>query len=369
MTQAQSLGSARQSRAQDVIESAALGQVVRALARVAAAEEDGSAYIGASVDLLRQAGWLVDDGATAPDVTALRLARVGGANLSVGRLWEGHVNALHLARVHGDRRAAAEVERLVNQGALLGVWGADGAPPVEPAADGTTLAGAKIFASGLGVVTHALVTVSSGPEVRLGLVDVGDPARADASQWRMQGMRATASGRYDFDGIALRDILWLGGPGDYLQEPHFIGGVWRIAALQVGGALGLLEATAATLRALGRLDAPAQMARLSAASIRALGAAALVTRAAHAAAPGAPQAPQEAAALSASARLLTEDVGLEAVRVAEQCVGLAHFADGSVTGRKARDLSVYLRQAARDAFQARVGEACFAREGGLWAML
>jgi alkylation response protein AidB-like acyl-CoA dehydrogenase len=182
-------------------------------------------------------------------------------------------------------------------------------------------------------------------------------------------MRATASGRYDFDGIPIGDVTWLGGSGDYLREPRFVGGVWRIAALQVGGALGLLDATAAGLRARDRLGAPAQMARLSAVSIHALGASALVTRAARAAAPGAPQSPEEAAALSAAARLLTEETGLDAIRAAEQCVGLAHFEDGSVTGRKARDLSVYLRQAARDAFQIRVGEACFGTEGGLWKLM
>jgi len=346
-----------------------LDRIVTALEARAAPEEDGTSDIGASIALLREAGWLDDDGTEDPGLTAARLGRVGAANLPVGRLWEGHVNALLLARVHGDAREAAGIEALVRRGALLGVWGADGATPVVPSPDGSALRGFKDFASGLGTVTHAVVTVSSGPEVRLGLVDVRDPARADASTWRMRGMRATASGRYDLDGIPLGDVTWLGGPGDYLKEPHFVGGVWRIAALQVGGALGLLDATAAELRARDRLGAPAQMARLSTASIRALGAAALVTSAANAAAPGASRAPEEAAALSAAARLLTEETGLDTIRAAEQCLGLAHFGDGSVTGRKARDLSVYLRQAARDAFQARVGEACFGTEGGLWTIL
>ena len=345
-----------------------LDQIAAALDAAADAEETGAADIAVSVALLRQAGWLSDDGASDPALTAVRLRRVGAANLSVGRLWEGHINALYLARVHGDATARARVESLVGGGALLGVWGADGATPVVPSEDEATLTGHKLFASGLGTVSHAVVTVSSGPQVRLGLVDVRDTARADASGWQMQGMRATASGRYEFEGIAKRDILWLGGPGDYLKEPHFVGGVWRIGALQIGGALGLLDAAAADLRGRDRLDAPAQMARLSSVAIRALGASALVTRAAVAAAPGAVQSPEESAALSAAARLLTEEIGLEAIRAVEQCLGLAHFAEGSPTGRKARDLSVYLRQAARDAFQTRVGEACFKREGDLWAM-
>jgi alkylation response protein AidB-like acyl-CoA dehydrogenase len=346
-----------------------LDTISETLAAAADSEETGGASIGTSIALLRWAGWLADDGASDPDLTVRRLCRAGAANLPVGRLWEGHVNALYLSRAHADADTAARIGVLAADGAVLGVWGADGDPAVAPSPNGNTLVGHKNFASGLGIVTHAVITVSSGPQVRLGLVDVRDMARADASVWRMQGMRATASGRYDFDGIALRDILWIGGPGDYLTEPHFVGGVWRIAALQIGGALGLLDAAATILRERDRLDAPAQLARLSTVAIRALGASALTTRAAHAAVPGAALEPSDAAAISAAARLLTEEVALDAIRAVEQCLGLAHFEDGAVTGRRARDLAVYLRQAARDAFQTRVGEACFAREGAVWTLL
>ena len=343
-------------------------RIARTLDAAAIREEAGTADISASLLMLRQAGWLDDDGMTDPAVTACRLQRVGAANLPVGRLWEGHVNGLYLARVHGDPPAAARVQALMGDGAILGVWGADGAQPVRPAPDGLTLEGHKIFASGLGTVTHAVVTVSSGPDVRLGVIDVRAPARAEPEAWQMLGMQATASGRYIFDGVKLRDVIWLGRPGCYVTEPHFVGGVWRIAALQAGAAVGLLQTAAATLRQRDRLSAPAQMARLSAAAIRSLAAAALVTRAAKAAAPNAAKAADRAPILSAAARLATEEAALDALRAVEQSLGLAHFEDGSLTGRKARDLSVYLRQAARDALQTRVGEACFDTEDRLWTL-
>jgi alkylation response protein AidB-like acyl-CoA dehydrogenase len=343
-------------------------EVASVLADAAPAEEAGSADIADSVAVLRQASWLGDDGTSDPAQTVERLRRVGAVNLSVGRLFEGHINALYLAHVHGDARAVAQVNRLVTQGAFLGVWGADGAVPVDLSPDGATLVGQKNFASGLGTVSYAVVTVCSGPDVRLALVDVRDDKRGDPSVWQMQGMRATASGRYDFDGIPVDEILWLGNSGNYLVEPHFVGGVWRIAALQIGGALGLVDAAAASLRARDRLAAPAQMARLSNVAIRALGASALVTRAAIAAAPGAVQTPDQSAAISAAARLLTEEVALDAIRTVEQCLGLGHFEESSATSRQARDLAVYLRQAARDAFQTRVGEACFAQEDRLWTL-
>ncbi len=345
-----------------------LVRIAQELEAAAPAQEAGHSDIGVSIATLRRAGWLADDGSDDPAMTAMRLRRVGAANLSVGRLWEGHINALYLAHVHGAAAVSAQVDRDVADGAILGVWGADGATPVTRDASSGVLRGEKVFASGLGTVTQAVVTVNSGHRVRLALVDVRDPVRADPSAWAMQGMRATASGRYDLEGIAADGITWIGGPGDYLTEPHFIGGVWRIAALQIGGTIGLLDCAASDLRDRGRLDAPAQMARLSAVAIRAVGASALVTRAAAAASHGATD-PETAAALSAAARLLTEEVGLDAIRAVEQCLGLAHFADGSDTGRKARDLAVYMRQAARDAFQERVGRACFGAEGALWAML
>ena len=345
--------------------AAATTRLCQSLDAAAAAEEAGDSAIGASLHQLRAAGWLDDDGTANPALTADRLRRVGAANLPVGRLWEGHMNALYLVRVHGDATARQRVRQLVAAGAILGVWGADGAEPVVPGDDGM-LQGHKVFASGLGTVTHAVVTVSSGPMVRLGVIDVRDAGRADPTVWAMSGMQATASGRHDCAGVPLSEVIWLGEPGAYVTEPHFIGGVWRIAALQVGAALGLLDAAATVLRQRDRLAAPAQMARLSAVAIAALSASALVTRAALAAVPDGEEAAQRAPILSAAARLATEEIALDAIRAVEQSVGLAHFADGAVTGRKARDLSVYLRQAARDAFQTRVGEACFKEEGVLW---
>lgn len=334
------------------------------LRATAPAEKDCTADIAASISALADAGMMLDDGTADPAVTARALMRVGAANLPVGRLWEGHVNALYLVRVHGGARVLAGIAGLVRKGAVLGVWGADGPDPVRTG--DATLTGGKLFASGLGTVTHAVVTVDSGPQVRLGLVDVRDGARGDPGVWRMMGMQATASGACDLNGIPLADVTWLGGPGDYLIEPHFVGGVWRIAALQAGAAIGLLDAVADVLRARGRLDAPPQIGRLADVMVRAMAAAALVMRAASAVVDG---APDDAVTLSAAARLSTEEVGLDAIRAAEQCLGLAHFAEGSETGRMARDLAVYMRQAARDALVQRVGAAAFAGDGAVWRLV
>lgn len=345
---------------------AAAGQVpsdlLQDLLTAASGEEAGTQPIGRSIDLLRAAGMLTDDGATDPAATARALMRVGGANLSVGRLWEGHINALRLIGLYGAPQLKGTVRRQIANGAVLGVWGADGEVPVAPS-DGH-LTGNKCYASGLGTVSHAVVTVSSGPQVRLALIDVTNMKRADASVWQMPGMKATASGTYDFTDLPVDALNWVGDPGDYLNEPHFVGGVWRIAALQVGAAAGLLDRAAARLRAMGRMQAEPQKARLMTVLMRAWAGMALVERAASATMDRDMTAEQVVSAAIA-ARLFTEDVALDTIRAVEQSLGLQHFSADADTGRMARDLSVYLRQAARDAFMQRAADFALGKENNI----
>ena len=79
------------------------------------------------------------------------LRRLGGASLPLGRLYEGHVNAVKLVAAHGSAVAAEAMGRAVRAGALGGVWTVD-APdaPARLLGDGAglRLAGAKVLASG-----------------------------------------------------------------------------------------------------------------------------------------------------------------------------------------------------------------------------
>ncbi len=322
--------------------------------------EDKGEDVSASVGLLRQAHLLDESGKAAPRATVRRLMRVAAANLSVARLLEGHINALRLVETHGQAGQLFEVRELVRQGAFLGVWGADGDRPVRVADTNGKLDGRKKYASGLGTVTHAILTVDVSSQTRLCLIDVQDKARQDGQSWSMLGMRATRSGHFDVTGIDGASAMWIGPPGVYMSEPGFIGGVWRIAALQLGATLGLLEAAARKLADLGRLDAEAQMARLTSVVMRAMGAEGLTVKAAEfAESDKALDAPEHAVALSAAARLLTEEIGLQAITAAEQSLGMLHFETDSESGRIARDLAVYMRQAARDALLLRVGRYVF----------
>lgn len=337
--------------------------------RTNAALEDEGACIGPSISLLRHAGHLRDSGNASPRTTARCLAKVASVNLSVARLLEGHVNALRLIELLGTENQRREVNATLEQDAFLGVWGADGADPLRLDTETGTLRGSKIYSSGLGTVTHALVSVDVASTTQLGLVNVRETCRQDSDRWSMSGMRATRSGAFEFTGISSDAVMWIGPPDSYMTEPTFIGGVWRIAALQLGATIGLVETVSGQLADMGRLDAEAQLIRLTPLVMRALAAEELTRRAAEfAESDAARKTPERAVALSASARLLTEEIGLQAITASEQSLGLIHFDKTSQSGRMARDLAVYLRQAARDALLLRVGKHVFEAQT-LWDVM
>ncbi len=338
--------------------------LIAALARHAAAEDAGQRSISGSVEALRAAGLLAGVEEDDTRDLATRLMRIASANLPLARLYEGHVNALRLIEAHGSAEQRACVADRVAEGAFLGVWGADGAQPLV--LEGGHLAGQKTFASGLGTVTHALVTVGAFDATRMALVPVDEAGRQDPGTWTMPGMRATLSGGFDFTGLPEGDALWIGGPGDLAREPTFLGGVWRIAALQLGGAVGLADMAVAALKAAGRANAEAQIVRLTGIFMQAAALREMVFRAAHVAeGPEGRAVPERAVCLSVTSRLLTEDLGLRTVTAVERSLGLGHFHAASDTARMARDLSVYMRQVAGDALLLRAGSHAMAGDS-LW---
>jgi len=75
---------------------------------------------------------------------------IGSGDLSLGRLYEGHLNAVLLVRRFGRPDLQRRVECAIGRGALLGVWNTDAARPLNlvGAAAGFHLEGGKAFASG-----------------------------------------------------------------------------------------------------------------------------------------------------------------------------------------------------------------------------
>ncbi|MCG6112241.1 MAG: hypothetical protein MEQ74_08660 [Paracoccus sp.] len=268
------------------------------------------------------------------------LVCVGRADLSAGRLFEGHVNAVKLLHLHGGPLDAVE------QGLLHGIWGADGPDPVR--LENGILTGQKLFASGADVIDRVIVTARSDAGLHL-LMFRRDQlqGRLFPEEWAMSGMQATASGRCDLNGLALADAISLGGADDYLTEPHFHGGVWRYAAVQLGAMQALTALTADQLCARGHQDAPLQAKRLHAmitatetARLWVAQAACRIER---------PDATAGDAQYSILARLRVADEAVTVLTIMDQALGVGSFATGHPAERIRRDLSVYLRQAAPDA--------------------
>lgn len=299
------------------------------------------------------------------------LRQLGRANLSVARLFEGHVNAVKLLALYGAEGTRQQVFDAVRGSALLGVWGADDRDRVtmEPAGKRWRLAGAKRFASGLGLVQAALVTaVRPGFEAQqLILVPVADEARADAEAWTASGMRATCSGRYDFAGVEVDGEALVGAPGDLLREPHFEGGTWRYAAAHLGGAEALCAAMIDRLQAAGRAEHPIQEMRIGAA-LRACETARLWLETAAVRVEGGAELPERAAAYALLARETTQEACLEVVRLVEDALGTAAYDRRDPVERMRRDLGLYVRQAAPDAKRSRAVRALIAARGWLDAL-
>ena len=297
------------------------------------------------------------------------LRRLGRANLSLARLFEGHVNAVKLVALYAGAATRETAFRAVRDGALLGVWGADDADhPVTmvPEGDGWRLTGAKRFASGLGLVRLAIVTAAR-PQfepAQLLIVAVDEAQRADADAWTASGMRATLSGRYDFEGLAVTEGELVGQPGDFLREPHFEGGTWRYAAAHLGGAEALCAEMVDRLEAAGRAAHPIQEMRIADA-VRACESARLWLEAAARRVEGPVDVPENAAAYALFAREATQNACLEVIRLTEDALGTAAYDRRSPVERMRRDLGLYLRQAAPDAKRSRAVRALLAAGGRL----
>jgi alkylation response protein AidB-like acyl-CoA dehydrogenase len=149
-----------------------------------------AAYPAEDVAALREMGAL--RAFAEPDVAPLDLMEalrlVGRANLSVGRIFEGHVNAAALIRWYGDVRQRRALDDAVGRGQVFGVWNTE-APPGVRIVDGkrgkATLVGAKTFATGAGSIDWAIVT-GALPDGGAAMViaDAGVAERADASAGR-----------------------------------------------------------------------------------------------------------------------------------------------------------------------------------------
>lgn len=322
--------------------------------------QGNAAYMRTAITRLTQ-GVDVTDPETAPEWLALmrRLYLAGRHDLALGRLFEGHVDALQIIARYGELQTAARLHAIARHGAVFGVWNAP--LPGEPLsiADGL-LSGGKSFASGAGIISHALVTLNAGEpgRVQLLVVDLAaTPPVVDTHWWHTLGMQHSETHRVRWHEQTLDDSAFVGQAGDYERLPWFATGALRFVAVQAGGIAALFDKVRAHLVAADRAGDIHQTVRLARLFSLAESAAAVCR---HTAARLHDAASEEQATRVANARTAVADLAEEAISLAQQSVGLQGLFKSHPLATVLADLMVYLRQPGPDAQRMCVGEAAAA---------
>lgn len=292
------------------------------------------------------------------------LKHVGRGNLSVGRIYEGHVNALELIRLYGISRQQAGYFAEARAGHVFGVWNTemhDGIHLDERADGGLSVRGAKSFCSGSVHVTRPIITgvrhgadgAEKGWQMVIPRLDEHE-LPVDTSFWTPLGMQNSVSHKIDFTGLTIPPEDVLGKPDDYETQPHFSGGAIRFAAVHLGGAEAVLEATTAFLRKLRRTENCYQRTRVGQMAILVESGNQWLDRAGHV-----NDTCNDAEAVITFAnmtRTAIADICIQCLQLAERCVGSRGLMHPGRLARLHTDLSMYLRQPAPDATLEQVGQ-------------
>jgi alkylation response protein AidB-like acyl-CoA dehydrogenase len=330
----------------------------QAFERAGSYDEDG-AYPAEDVAALHESGLVtavlpLKSGGAGLSGEALSevLRLIGSGSLPLGRLFEGHVNALELVLRCGERRQIDMVAEEARAGKLFGVWNTDDANDLRLVRrrERYRLVGRKILASGAGHIERPLITATDEDGRRMMVLPRLRPSdRADLSGWTAQGMRASATGAVDFTGIEIDPIEILGRPGDYERQPWFSGGAWRFAAVQLGGMERLFDLLRRHLQETNRGRDPHQAARLGESAMAVETARLWVAQAASLTeGPLDSRAPEQLVAYVNLARLAVEAAALDLMQLVQRSVGLRAFLRPNPIERISRDLATYLRQPGPD---------------------
>lgn len=282
------------------------------------------------------------------DLLASALIRIGGANVSVARLYEAHLNAVQLLVAYGTDAQVRGAASDAADGFLIGLWVTDGPTNRLRAGPNGILYGGKAFCSGAGHISRALVTCAREDGCTQLAYLSTEGAISTPLPASLQGLRAACTGQMSFEGVGIAAENWIGGPGDYLAEPIFSAGAWRTSAVTTGCLIRLVDVAIKTLVSRGRAENPHQLARMGRALIACETARLWATKAARAAEGADVMPAAEIVATVNLARLAIEAAAMDALALVERSLGLQAFLAGTEIERLRRDLATYLRQPAPD---------------------
>jgi alkylation response protein AidB-like acyl-CoA dehydrogenase len=324
-----------------------------------AANNDKAAHFPfASVARLRDAGLLMAPvpvefgglglhGMGDPESLFQLLHLFGYVDLSLGRIFEAHVNALELIRRYGTPRQMEAAAVAAQTGDLFALWVTDPAKQGVCLSRDFTLTGEKWFCSAAGAAKQALITAQTEAGSQMVLVPLTPRILVTDRGVKLAGMRAAATGSVDFTGVVVNQEALIGEPGDYLREPEFSTGAWRSSAVALGGLAALIDTARDELCSRSRADNPFQRMRFGQSVIAhetgRLWMLEVVKRIDAATGAG-----EEAVAYVNLARTAVETACLDTLRHIQRSLGLSAFMQGGSVERIARDLAAYLRQPAPD---------------------
>ncbi len=307
------------------------------------------------------------------------LKKIGWGNLAMGRLFEGHVNALQIIQTFGTR---SQIERYASDARdlhkIFGVWNAEANDGVKviPLDQGRyQLQGSKTFCSGAGCVERPFVNGAlpdGGWQMCVVPMEQVE-TKSDRDWWKPSGMKATASYKVDFSNVELDSESIIAQPEDYNRQPWLSAGAIRFAAVQLGGAEALFDTTRQYLHSLNRTNDPYQEARIGQMAIAIESGNLWLKGAADLIADYAPtfggDSRQQNPNSDRCDRLVTyvnmartaiEQICMDVIQLCERSVGTRGLLPPYPMERIIRDLSLYLRQPNFDATLQSVGKYALA---------
>ena len=297
------------------------------------------------------------------------LSIVGGADLAVGRIVEGHFNGVMLVHRYGQPEQLERLAADTRAGMLSGVWNTGGSEPLrlrQVADDRYKFEGIKTFATGAAFVQRPIVTAElHDPDGRAVGWQMTIPrldelqTNLDRSFWHPLGMESSESFQIDFTGAAIKEDDLIGVPRDFYRDPMFYGGTIRFAAVQTGAVLRLYAMFADWLNQRSRADDPYQLARLGDLALLAQEAVLWIERAGavadqsfHRSEKGHIERMHECADMTRTAILR---IATRAIQLVTEGVGAHGLLQPFRFERVLRDLTMYLRQPAPDYVVATLG--------------
>jgi alkylation response protein AidB-like acyl-CoA dehydrogenase len=278
-----------------------------------------------------------------------RLASLAEDDIVAGRIAEAHVDAVAILHELGGKPP--------DSGQLWGVWAAESPDAVLTATSAGggafTLSGTKVWCSGAGFCTHALVTARLADGERgLFAVSLLDSAiKALPSTWWNAGMASSDTRPVQFTNA---QSVAVGDPGAYLDRPGFWHGGIGVAACWLGGARRVAEPL---YRCAGSESADAySLAHLGAVDAALAAGEAMLNAAATQVDSDPFDRAHTAQLLARRTRAIVEYAADEAITRTGRALGPGPLCQDGRHAQRVADLSIYIRQSHAERDLAALGQ-------------